>query len=185
LTPVIGTGIASALFAVALLCSGQSSTITGTLAGQIVMEGFVNVRLPPALRRVLTRGIAIVPAVVVLAWAGESGTLPLLVASQVVLSLQLPFAIVQMIRFTSSSAIMGRSANSPWIKWLAVACALLVISANLALVGRSVLQWREQSPLLAHGALLLAGVVFSLLLWISVVPLCTARGGVHATPAPA
>jgi manganese transport protein len=185
LTPVIGTGIASALFAIALLCSGQSSTITGTLAGQIVMEGFVNLRLPPALRRVLTRSIAIVPAVVVLAWAGESGTLPLLVASQVVLSLQLPFAIVPLIRFTSSRAIMGRFANSPWIKWLAVGCALLVIGANLALVGRSVLQWREQSPLLAHAALLIACLVFSLLLWISVTPLCTARERVHATTAPA
>jgi manganese transport protein len=94
LSPLLGTALASAAFAVALLTAGQSSTITGTLAGQVVMEGFLQIRLTPVVRRLLTRGLAIVPAVAVLAAYGENGMLPLLIASQVVLSLQLPFAMV-------------------------------------------------------------------------------------------
>jgi manganese transport protein len=175
LTPVIGSSVAAALFAVALLCSGQSSTITGTLAGQVVMEGFVRLHVSPALRRLLTRSIAIVPAVAVLALVGEGGIMPLLIASQVVLSLQLPFAIVPLVRFTNSSAIMGRFANSRLIKLLAAACAALVIIANLALVARTLLDLRSRSPLLADAALVLACAVFSLLLWISVAPLRNTR----------
>ena len=99
----------SLLFAIALLCAGQSSTLTGTLAGQIVMEGFVRLRLAPWLRRLITRGLAIIPAVTVAALYGESGTARLLVLSQVVLSLQLPFAVYPLVRFTGDRARWGRS----------------------------------------------------------------------------
>src|SRR6185295_8361570 len=93
LSPLLGSGIASALFAIALLCSGQNATLTGTLAGQIVMEGFLDIRLRPWLRRLITRLLAIVPAVIVILIYGDRGTGPLLILSQVVLSLQLPFAV--------------------------------------------------------------------------------------------
>jgi manganese transport protein len=171
LTPFIGTSVASALFAVGLLCSGQSSTITGTLAGQIVMEGFVRLRMSPVARRALTRGLAVLPAIVVLSILGEQGTMPLLVASQVVLSLQLPFAIVPLIRFTSSRELMGRFTNRIALKLAAGACALLVSVANAALVVRVVSDWYERAPLLASLLGLIAVSAWGLLLWISVVPL--------------
>ena len=101
LTPLLGTTIASVLFGVALLASGQNSTLTGTLAGQIVMEGFLNIRIPAWLRRLVTRLIAIIPAVIVTAIAGERGTEELLILSQVILSLQLPFAVIPLVMFTS------------------------------------------------------------------------------------
>ena len=107
LTPLLGTTLASTLFAVALLCSGQNATLTGTLAGQIVMEGFLNIRLRPWLRRLITRLIAIVPAVIVIAIYGERGTGTLLILSQVILSLQLPFAVFPLVRFTSRPAEDG------------------------------------------------------------------------------
>ena len=101
LSPLLGTSAAGVLFAVALLCSGQNATLTGTLAGQIVMEGFMNIRLRPWLRRLITRLIAIVPAIIVVALYGEQGTGALLILSQVILSLQLPFAVFPLVRFTS------------------------------------------------------------------------------------
>ena len=101
LSPLLGTTMASILFAVALLCSGQNATLTGTLAGQIVMEGFINLRLRPWLRRLITRLIAIVPAIIVVVLYGERGTGPLLILSQVILSLQLPFAVFPLVMFTS------------------------------------------------------------------------------------
>ena len=101
LAPLLGTTMASILFAVALLCSGQNATLTGTLAGQIVMEGFINLRIRPWLRRLVTRLIAIVPAIIVIALYGERGTGPLIILSQVVLSLQLPFAVFPLVMFTS------------------------------------------------------------------------------------
>jgi manganese transport protein len=171
LTPLLGTGVGAVLFAIALLCSGQSSTVTGTLAGQIVMEGFVSLRLPPVLRRALTRGLAIIPAVIVLSIAGEQGAMPLLVVSQVVLSLQLPFAIVPLVRFTSSPAIMGRFANSTGVKWLATACAVLVGGANAALVSSWIADASSRLPVLGFVLGLLAGLVLLFLLWISLVPL--------------
>jgi manganese transport protein len=180
LAPLLGTSLASLLFAVALLCSGQSSTITGTLAGQVVMEGFVRWRLPLVLRRALTRGLAIVPAVIVLSIVGARGSMLLLIASQVVLSLQLPFAVVPLVRFTSSTAIMGRAVNSLTIKALALVCALLVCGANAALIARLVSSWRATSPLLAYGVGALAGVALLLLGWISIAPLRANRDG--ATP---
>ncbi len=111
LSPLLGVGVASILFAVALLASGQNSTLTGTLAGQVVMEGFVNIRLRPWLRRLITRLIAIVPAVCVIGFFGESKTTELLVASQVVLSMQLGFAVWPLMRFTGEKAKMGEFAN--------------------------------------------------------------------------
>ncbi|MBI2503084.1 MAG: Nramp family divalent metal transporter [Candidatus Latescibacteria bacterium] len=131
LSPMLGIPIASTLFALALLASGQNSTLTGTLAGQIVMEGFLNIRLKPWLRRLITRGIAIVPAVIITALYGESGTAKLLVLSQVVLSLQLSFAVIPLIAFTGDRQKMGEFANPPWIKALAWITAAIIVSLNV------------------------------------------------------
>jgi manganese transport protein len=140
LAPMLGVGAASTLFAIALLASGQNSTITATLAGQIVMEGFLNIRLPAWLRRFVTRLIAIVPAVVVAALYGESGTAKLLVLSQVVLSLQLPFAVVPLVRFTGDRAMMGKFANPLWLKLAAWLISAVIISLNLKLLFNFVFQ---------------------------------------------
>ena len=115
LSPVLGVGVASTLFAVALLASGQNSTLTGTLAGQIVMEGFLNIRIKPWLRRLLTRLIAVVPAVCIIGYFGEDKTTDLLIWSQVILSMQLSFAVVPLLCFTGEKAKMGRFANPVWI----------------------------------------------------------------------
>ena len=131
LSPTLGVTVASVIFAVALLASGQNSTLTGTLAGQIVMEGFLNIRLRPWLRRLITRLIAIVPAVIVVAIYGEKGTTNLLVFSQVVLSLQLSFAVVPLIIFTSDRKKMGSFVNPPWIKLLAWLTAGIIIMLNI------------------------------------------------------
>ena len=130
LSPMLGAGAASVVFAVALLASGQNSTITGTLAGQIVAEGFLDLRLPVWLRRLLTRMLAIVPAVVVVAVNGDAGATALLVLSQVVLSLQLPFAIVPLIRFTSDRRIMGALASPAWLRVASWAVAAAIITLN-------------------------------------------------------
>src|SRR6516165_5767883 len=116
LSPLLGVGAASTLFAVALLASGQNSTLTGTLAGQIVMEGFLDIRLRPVIRRLITRLIAILPAVVVTASMGESGTAQLLILSQVILSLQLSFAVIPLVMFTSDKLKMGEFTNPLWMK---------------------------------------------------------------------
>jgi manganese transport protein len=134
LTPMLGAGIASTLFAVALLASGQNSTITATLAGQIVMEGFLDIRLPAWARRLATRLLAIVPAVIVAVLYGESGTARLLVLSQVILSLQLPFAIVPLVRFTSDAGKMGPFANPVWLKAAAWGISAIIIALNLKLL---------------------------------------------------
>src|SRR5438876_319836 len=131
LSPLLGVGVASALFAVALLASGQNSTLTGTLAGQIVMEGFLNFRITPWLRRLITRLIAIVPAVCIIGYYGEGKTGDLLVASQVVLSMQLGFAVWPLMRFTGEKAKMGEFANPWWIKLLGWTCALIIIGLNV------------------------------------------------------
>ncbi len=131
LSPTLGVGLASVLFAVALLASGQNSTLTGTLAGQIVMEGFLNLRLRPWLRRLITRAIAIVPAVIVTAMYGESGTAKLLIISQVVLSLQLAFAVIPLILFTGDRRKMGEFVNPPWIKTLAWLTAGIIVLLNV------------------------------------------------------
>ncbi len=129
LSPLLGVGAASTLFAVALLASGQNSTLTGTLAGQIVMEGFLRLRLPPVLRRLITRLIAIIPAVIVTALLGENGTAQLLILSQVILSMQLSFAVIPLVMFTSDKAKMGEFVNPGWMKiggwFLAIVIAVL------------------------------------------------------------
>ncbi|MCE7069558.1 Nramp family divalent metal transporter [Dyadobacter sp. CY327] len=137
LDPVLGVGLAGIFFALALLASGQSSTLTGTLAGQIVMEGFLNIRLKPWLRRLITRGIAIIPALIVSSLYGEKGTADLLVFSQVILSLQLSFAVVPLVFFTSNSKIMGRFANSRFLTVLACVITLIIISLNLFLLWKT------------------------------------------------
>jgi manganese transport protein len=134
LSPLLGVGGASVLFAIALLASGQNSTLTGTLAGQVVMEGFVNIRLRPWLRRLITRLIAIVPAVCVIGIFGESKTTQLLVASQVVLSMQLGFAVWPLMRFTSEKAKMGEFVNPLWIKILGWTTAGIIIILNAKLL---------------------------------------------------
>jgi manganese transport protein len=130
LAPLLGTTVASTLFAVALLASGQNSTITGTLAGQIVMEGFLNIRLPAWLRRLITRLIAIVPAVIVTAMYGERGAGGLLILSQVILSLQLSFAVVPLVYFTSQRSKMGEFVNRTWLAVLAWAVAVTIAGLN-------------------------------------------------------
>lgn len=130
LAPILGTAAGSVLFGVALLASGQSSTITGTLAGQIVMEGFLNIRLPGWLRRLITRLIAIIPAVIVTALYGEKGTTDLLILSQVILSLQLSFAVVPLVQFTSDKQKMGEFANPLWLKVLAWSIASVIMGVN-------------------------------------------------------
>jgi len=131
LSPLLGVGVASTLFAVALLASGQNSTLTGTLAGQIVMEGFLNIRLRPWLRRLITRAMAIVPAVCVIGFYGEGKTTELLIWSQVILSLQLSFAVIPLIRFTDDRKKMGEFVNPPWIKFLAWTTAIIIVSLNV------------------------------------------------------
>jgi manganese transport protein len=134
LSPVLGVGVASTLFAVALLAAGQNSTLTGTLSGQIVMEGFINFRMRPWVRRLLTRLLAIIPAVIVIGIYGEERTTDLLVASQVVLSMQLGFAVWPLLRFTGSRAKMGRFVNPLWIKTLGYATAVIIIGLNVKLL---------------------------------------------------
>ena len=129
LSPLLGAG-ASTVFALALLASGLNSTLTGTLAGQIVMEGFLNIRLRPWLRRLITRGIAIVPAVTVAILYGEGGTAKLLILSQVILSLQLSFAVFPLVRFTSDRTKMGEFVNSTWLKMLAYGVAFIIAGLN-------------------------------------------------------
>ena len=130
LTPVLGASLASTVFAVALLASGQNSTLTGTLAGQVVMEGFLNIRLTPWLRRLITRLIAIIPAVIVAALYGASGVNKLLILSQVILSLQLSFAVVPLVWFTSSKLKMGRFANSPALASTAWIVTAIIVALN-------------------------------------------------------
>ena len=141
LTPLLGTAAAGTLFAVALLASGQNSTITGTLAGQIVMEGFLDIRLPPWLRRLITRLIAIIPAVIVTALYGERGTGSLLILSQVILSLQLSFAVIPLVWFTSSRAKMGEFVNRPWLSAAAWLVAAIIAALNVWLLVQEARAW--------------------------------------------
>jgi manganese transport protein len=134
LTPLLGATLAGVVFAVALLASGQNSAVTGTLAGQIVMEGFLHIRLPPWLRRMITRLVAIVPAVIVTALYGESGTAQLLILSQVILSLQLPFAVIPLVIFTGDRAKMGALVSPRWLTITAWSMALLIIALNIKLI---------------------------------------------------
>lgn len=180
LTPLLGTTMASILFAVALLCSGQSSTLTGTMAGQIVMEGFLNFRMRPWLRRLVTRAIAIIPAALTVYMAGEHGTYQLLILSQVILNMQLPFAVIPLIQFTGSKERMGEFANRGWVKILAWSSAALILTLDIWLVVLSLRDWLANSgqwrgwlelglaPVLLVLSLLLAWVILQPVLppWI-------------------
>ena len=134
LSPMLGVGAASVIFAIALLASGQNSTVTGTLAGQIVMEGFLHLRMKLWLRRMVTRLLAIVPAVLVVGAAGDAGATRLLVLSQVILSLQLPFAVVPLVQFTSRRTIMGTLVSPRWLGVLAWVITTVIISLNATLL---------------------------------------------------
>ncbi len=126
--------MAPTLFAIALLCCGLNSTVTATLAGQIVMEGFLDLRLPPWARRLITRALAIIPAAAVTIWYGESGTARLLILSQVILSLQLSFAVVPLVMFTASRKKMGELVAPRWVTALAVLTAAVIIALNAKLL---------------------------------------------------
>ena len=141
LAPILGTALASTLFAVALIAAGQSSTLTGTLAGQIVMEGFLHFKIRPVVRRFLTRTIAIVPAVLVIGIKGDQGSFDLLILSQVILSLQLPFAVVPLIRLTSNKQFMGEFANRPWLSVLSWLAAAIIIALNAFLIYTTLEKW--------------------------------------------
>src|SRR5215471_17121634 len=139
LAPLLGSAIAPTLFGVALLCCGMNSTVTATLSGQIVMEGFLDLRLPGWARRLITRAIAIVPAAIVTIWYGEKGTAQLLILSQVILSLQLPFAVVPLVMFTADRRKMGELVAPRWVTWLAALMAVAIIGLNIKLVVDQVL----------------------------------------------
>jgi manganese transport protein len=141
LTPLLGVTGASVIFALALLASGQNSTLTGTLAGQIVMEGFLNIRIRPWLRRLITRSIAIIPAIIVTIISGEKGTTNLLVLSQVILSLQLSFAVFPLVIFTSDKLKMGEFVNGLTLKCLAWFIAFVIASLNAWLLVQMFQSW--------------------------------------------
>ncbi|MGO4885471.1 MAG: Nramp family divalent metal transporter [Bryobacteraceae bacterium] len=173
LVPLLGTAFAGILFAVALLCSGQSSTLTGTLAGQIVMEGFLNIRMRPWLRRLITRTIAIIPAAIVIYISGDKGTYQLLILSQVILSMQLPFAVIPLIHFTSDRRRMGIFANKVWVQILSWAAAVLILGLNIWLLvdGLSQLLGSSASrPIVWFPMAVVGTAVAALLVWISFEP---------------
>lgn len=143
LSPLLGVSAASAIFGIALLASGQSSTLTATLAGQIVMEGFLQIKLPPWLRRLATRLIAIVPALIAIVFFGEQSTGGLLVFSQVILSLQLSFAVIPLVMFTSDRRLMGEFVNPRWLKIVAWAVAILIAGLNAWLLIQTLMNWMQ------------------------------------------
>jgi manganese transport protein len=178
LSPMLGTTLASTLFAVALLASGQSSTITGTLAGQIVMEGFLHLKIRPFFRRLLTRSIAIVPAALVIWLAGEDSSLSLLILSQVILSMQLAFAVIPLVHFTSDKNLMGEFANKTWVVILAWLTAIIVVSLNTKLLIDKEIEALESTGAIHTIGLIalpLLGALGLLLLYVSFKPLFDKR----------
>ncbi len=174
LTPLMGTGLAGILFAVALIAAGQSSTITGTLAGQIIMEGYLNLRLQPWVRRIITRLLAIVPAMVTILYAGESVTDELLIASQIILSMQLGFAIVPLIHFVSNKKKMGNFAIKTYTKILSWTSAAIIVGLNIALVYDAVkdIIASSSSPVLMACLLIpLCAFFLAILIYIIVKPI--------------
>src|SRR6187431_1273317 len=164
LSPMLGTHWASVLFGIALVAAGQSSTITGTLAGQIVMEGYLNLRIAPWLRRLITRTIAIIPAVIVILIYGEEETGAMLIFSQVILSLQLGFAIIPLIHFNSDKEKMGDFVIKPWVKIAAWLIAIVIVSLNVKLVLQEVTGWLADAGENAW------------IVWVTAVPVCLAAG---------
>ncbi|MCU0427153.1 MAG: Nramp family divalent metal transporter [Candidatus Kapabacteria bacterium] len=165
ISPLLGTTLAGTLFAIALLAAGQSSTLTGTLAGQIVMEGFLHFKMRPFLRRLITRMVAIIPAIWVLLTAGETGTYQLLILSQVILSLQLPFAIIPLIHFTSDRRQMGEFASKPLVVFFSWVVAVIIIVLNIKLViDKSTEFLSAQSSIFPKIGILVVSIVLVLLL---------------------
>lgn len=188
LAPLIGNDWAPILFGVALIAAGQSSTITGTLAGQIVMEGYLNLRIAPWLRRLITRLIAIIPAYIVIIIYGESQTGALLVFSQVVLSLQLGFAVIPLIHFTSDKQKMGVFVNKPWVRTMAWLIAAVIISLNVKLVFNEVTGWidaaGDRAWIVWVTAVPLSAAAGALLVYITVMPFLERRATEKTTSLP-
>jgi manganese transport protein len=168
---LLGSKLAPAAFAIALICAGQSSTITGTLAGQITMEGFLEFRIRPWLRRLITRSLAIIPAVIVIYMTGESGTTRLLILSQVILSLQLPFAVVPLVKFTSSRAKMQKFASPMIITLIAWLVAAIIIYLNVQLVTEKIVGWSHAAGdyrwLVLGTAVPISAALGALLVWMT------------------
>lgn len=170
LTPLMGTTMASVLFGLALICSGQSSTLTGTMAGQIVMEGFLQFRMRPWLRRMVTRCLAVVPAALTIAYAGDAASFQLLLLSQVILNIQLPFAVIPLVQFTNDSERMGEFSNRPWVKALAWAATIVILTLNIGLAWQQTTEWMAGGSLLAAAgaivcAVALLGLLGTMLFW--------------------
>ena len=174
LTPLLGATFASILFGVALLCSGQSSTITGTLAGQIVMEGFLDIRVRPWLRRLLTRTLAVIPAALVVWYRGAEGTYSLILLSQVILSAQLAFAIIPLIHFTNDTRRMGPFANGPWLRSISWISAAVIVALNVWLVEDQLKElFSNAGPwtmLLWGGSIAVSTGLVGLLAWLTFAP---------------
>ncbi len=171
LEPILGSTIAPVAFAIALIAAGQSSTVTGTISGQVVMEGFLNIKMRPWLRRLMTRAIALIPAIIVIAIAGDEGTYKLLIFSQVVLSLQLPFTIIPLIHFTSDNKKMGIFANNYLIKIIAWIIAAIIAALNLKLVYDEFMLWTSEQKWLWLILAPLAILLVSSLIYIVFRPL--------------
>jgi len=189
LAPLLGTTVASAAFAIALLAAGQSSTLTGTMAGQIVMEGFLNFRMRPWLRRLITRLVAVIPAAITVYVSGEEGTYKLLIFSQVILSMQLPFAVVPLVNFTSDRKRMGEFVNPAWLKALAWTVTSVIVLLNAWLVVQTFSEWVEMAGAyrlpVAVFLSLFGGSLGLLLLWIAVHPILPERLKAPRVPVPA
>ena len=191
LAPLLGTSVASVAFAIALLASGQSSTLTGTMAGQIIMEGFLDFRMRPWLRRLMTRMMAIVPAMLVIWIAGDGATYKLLILSQVVLSMQLPFAVIPLIHFTNDRQRMGEFANKMWVRLLAWVTAAVIVGLNIRLVYGSILDGLEAAGpyrwMIEFVAIPICIGLLLLLAWVTFEPvfpnLLRRKGGVKRFPA--
>jgi manganese transport protein len=174
---ILGTGTASTVFGIALIAAGQSSTFTGTLAGQIVMEGFVKIRLRPVVRRLITRIIALLPAVMVIYIFGDKGTYKLLILSQIILSLQLPFAIVPLVHFTNDKIKMGAFVNNLLVKILAWAASALIIVLNCKLIIDKLTEWTMHGTSVFISIIIVAFISFIILflLYLVIYPLINSK----------
>jgi manganese transport protein len=159
LTPIMGTTLASILFAGALLCSGQSSTLTGTMAGQIVMEGFLRLRMQPWLRRAITRSLAIIPAALTIYLAGDASSYQLIIFSQVVLNLQLPFAVIPLVLLTSDARLMGPFANGIWLRIGAWTSAAFILVLNVWMLIGQVSAWMTEAPPVYRPLIIIASLL--------------------------
>ncbi len=186
LEPLLGSKLAPTLFAIALLCSGQSSTITGTLAGQIIMEGYLNLRIAPWLRRIITRSFAIIPAMLVIHYMGEGATGSLLILSQVILSLQLGFAVIPLIHFVSDKVKMGEFAIPSYVKILAWLSATIIVGLNVKLVYEQMNTWMSgpvSNPWITYLVLPIIIISIFMLIYITFYPYFT-KNSSRLTPIP-